>query len=158
MRSFMIAIFLSILLGLSCNRNPEKQSIYFTSDKIEINDKLKGILKQFINDNPCENCINKLYFDKIAPYKTVITIEQIPFSSADYKKLKPEPLLYFLVDSHAFYVYNGMEAYFNVSYEDVDTINKKICDKYLRWTVVDTKDSILIMRNGSLPFFPFPTQ
>ena len=38
-------IFLFILLELSCTRNPEKQSIYFTSDKIEINDKLKGILK-----------------------------------------------------------------------------------------------------------------
>jgi hypothetical protein len=51
-----------------------------------------------------------------------------------------------------------MEAYFNVSYEGVDTINKKIGDKYLRWTVVDTNDSILIMRDGNLPFFPFPTQ
>lgn len=146
------------LFGLDCNRNPEKQSIYFTSDKIEINDRLKGILKQFINDNPCMNCINKLYIDKIEPYRTVITLEQIPFNSSDYKKLKPEPLLYVLVDSCKFYVYNGMEGYFNVSYEDVDSISKKIGDKYLRWTVVDTKDSIIINRNGSFPFFPLPSQ
>jgi hypothetical protein len=158
MKAFIIVIILFTLLEFSCKKNPEKQSIYFTSKKIEINDKLKRILKQFIIENNCMDCINKLYIDKIAPYKTVITIEQIPFNSKDYKKLKPEPLLYILVDSCTFYVYNGMEGYFNVSYEDVDSTSKKIGDKYLRWSVVDTKDSIIINRNGSLPFFPFPSQ
>ena len=158
MKSFLIILLPFIMLVLSCSRNAEKQSIYFTSDKIEINDQLKEILNQFINDNPCKNCINKLYIDKIEPYKTVITLEQIPYDLIDYKKLKPEPLLYIIVNSYTFYVYNGMEGYFNVSYDNIDTINKCIGDKYYRWTIVDTKDSIVINKNGNLPFFPLPSQ
>jgi hypothetical protein len=153
-----VASLIAIILILSCKRIPEKLNISFTSDKIEINDNLKGILKQFMNENPCKNCINQLYIDKIEPYKTVITLQQIPYDLSGYKDLNPAPLLFIKVDSSTFFLYSGIEKYFNVKHENIDTIGKKIGNKYSRWTIVDTKDSIMINKNGNLPFFPFPSE
>jgi hypothetical protein len=154
----IVVSLIALILILSCKRNPEKLSISFTSDKIEINDNLKGILKQFMNENPCKNCINQLYIDKIEPYKTVITIQQIPYDLSGSKALTPAPLLFIKVDSSTFFLYSGMEKYFNVKHGNIDTIGIKVGSKYSRWTIVDTKDSIMVNKNGNLPFFPFPSE
>ena len=83
-----------------------------------------------MNENPCKDCINKVYIDKVyslekVDYKTIITIQQIPFSRRDFIKLKPTPLLSVDIDSTTFFIFSGLEDYFTVSQNKSDSTNMR---------------------------------
>lgn len=153
-------LFIFLLLLFSCNRKPEEQKVSLTSSKIEISNKLQTILQQFTKENLCKNCINKVYIDKVysigsIDYKTIITIQQIPFDTVSYKKLKPSPILKVNFDSMTFFIYSGIEDYLLASYDKVDSTNKVLENQFVNWTIIDQKDSLIIRKRGEPPFSPF---
>jgi hypothetical protein len=150
-----------ILIFYSCNDVVKKQAVFLTSEKIELTDRFKSILIQFSNENPCKDCINKIYIDKVYSigefdHKTIITLQQIPFSRKDFTKLKPTPLLSVDVDSTKFFIFSGLEDYFTISNNKIDSASNSLGNKYAVWTIVDTKDSLIIRKKGMSPFSPFP--
>ena len=159
---YIYILAFSICLFLNCSNNTDKFTLNLTSDKIGMNEKMKTMLKQFVRENPCKNCINEIYINKIfsienIDFKTIITLQQIPFNKKDFIKLKPKPLLSINIDSCTFFIYNGMEDYFDFNYEKIDTISKEEGSKFVSWTIIDTKDTLIIKKKGEHPFSPFPS-
>lgn len=146
---------ISLLLLLSCNTNNRKD-IYMKStfQNIKINGKLKEILLDFIKENKCANCLNEVYFDKIDPHKTIITIKSRS-PSREYLQ-RHNPLYYIDIDNHIIYVYSGLEDYIN---GDEKYFRKQKSDSncsFIYWNVVDSFNNFTINKNGGPPYLPFP--
>lgn len=155
---------LILLLFFSCKREEKEPNIILLSEKIELNKDIENILKQFINENKCKNCLKKLYIDKVydigsIDYRTIITIQQIPYKEDCYKTLYPLPIMKLLIDSNTFYLYSGIEDYLKIDIEHTDSAKFLIGKRFVNWTVIHQKDSFFIDKKGDNPFSPFlPSQ
>jgi hypothetical protein len=156
------------LLFFSCQNNnanyvpkTEKENrnndlVQSTNDELKISQRLSSILSQFIQENQSKDCLNQIYFDKIEPHKTIITITT-KTPSLEYLK-KQNPMSFLTIDGTKIYVYNGSEKYFEGNHSNIELIEEKNvrnCSA-ISWNIVDSLDVFRIIKNGGPPFFPLP--
>lgn len=159
MRKRYIFILLAIFVQ-SCTNTPKRQDVSLVCMEVTINERFKELLKQFIKENPCTNCMNKVFIDKVydvgqVDYKNIITIQQMPFNKDDYKKLRPTPILKLEIDSTTFFLYSGIEGFLKVKVDSIKSVKRYDGGNFVNWTIIDQKDTFLINKRGIPPFSPF---
>jgi hypothetical protein len=121
------------------------------------NKKFDSIVLTFIKENPCDSCIQEMYFDKVYPAVTYIILKERPYSKA-YLRDK-NPLFTISYAQKKFYVYCGLE--------DVFTGDKKLIDfhkdtnnkTFVKWEIkIDSDIYTVNKKYEGMPFFPNPTQ
>jgi hypothetical protein len=156
----MFVFILLTIVVYSCTNKPVEQDVSLLYSQITVNDRFKELLQQFVRENPCANCMNKVFIDKVyevgsVDYKNIITIQQMPFSKGDYQRLNPSPILKIRIDSSIFYLYSGVESFLKVRVDSIKSVRSSTNGNFVNWTVIDQKDTLVINRRGVPPFSPF---
>ena len=157
-----IFILLAIFIYSCTDNNTKEQEVSLVYSEIEINARLKELLQQFIEENPCKNCVIKLYIDKVYEFRkdinygSIITIYQMPFSRDGYRELDPSPILKFRIDSSLFFIYSGIEDYLNVNKDEPESAESSAEGNFANWTVIDQNDTFVIYDLAYPPFFSLP--
>ena len=164
----IIFILLATIIYACTNNKTTEQEVSLVYSEIELNERFKALLQQFIEENPCENCVIRVYIDKVyemkknIDYGNIITIYQQPLRRDPYHELDPSPILKARIGSTIFYIHSGIEDYLNVTKDKPKSAENNAEGNFADWTVIDKNGSFDIYR-GSLrqPFpalhlFPMP--
>ena len=93
-------LFLAVVGIVSCQmpaKKEEDKSI--TSDKemvlkptyqkLKVDDRVNNVLKEFITETNCKNCINEMHVDKTKPDEIIIVLKSRVYSTEYLSKTNP---------------------------------------------------------------------
>jgi hypothetical protein len=154
-------VFLVFCLCCTFENNKKIETLELVTDEIVLSDNIKSILEQFIQENPCKDCLNEIYINKVyeirnIDYKTIIVIYQLPFKNRGFDKSASGSFLKLNFKTYIFYLYCGLEDYFfkTLDYRK-DTVLIPTGAKQVAWTIYDKKDTLIIKKTGDIPFSAF---
>ena len=160
----IIFILLATFIYACTNNKTTEQEVSLVHSEVEFNERFKALLQQFIEENPCKNCMIKVYIDKVyeiknIDYMNIITIYQMPISRDPYHALDPSPILKAKIGSTIFFIYSGVEDYLNVKKDKPESAESNAEGNFADWTVIDRYDTFDIYRKSlgqPFPAFPLP--
>lgn len=160
----MTRLFLLLLVGvISCHTSSYKEGVKNTNEDREIalkptyqrlhfDNRINNILKEFIDEAKCKDCINEMHVDKVRPDEIIITLKSRVYST-EYLS-KTNSLFTSTINGVQFNVYSGLEDVFvgdktNFDYSVKDSSNTV----FKIWSLFVKPDSIRVEKNTGYPFF-----
>jgi hypothetical protein len=164
----MTRLFLLLLVGvISCqtssykegakNTNEDKEiALKQTYQRLQFDNRVNTILKEFIDEAKCKDCINEMHVDKVRPDEIIVTLKSRVYS-IEYLS-KTNPLFTSTINGVRFNVYSGLEDVFvgdktNFDYSVKDSSNTV----FKVWSIFVKPDSIRVEKDTGYPFFPGET-
>lgn len=156
--------FFSLIAIISCNatHDKERQDVTIadstmilkpTFESIAFNNKVKDVVKEFITEDKCTDCVHEMYIDKIHPNQSTIVLKSRVYSAQYLNGINP--LFITKINGIDFYIFSGLEDIFvgdrkKISYTTTDTTN----GNYRVWSLIIQSDSIKVEKDIGKPFFP----
>jgi len=161
MNRYLILIMLTIVSCKAPNSREKYQresidsslGLQSTYQNLKMNDRLNNIIKEFIAETNCKECIHEMYVDKVRPDETIVVLKSRAYS-AEYAK-QINPLFTSKIDGVQFNIFSGLEDVIvgdkaRVTYSSADT-TKTI---YKVWSLFIKAGNIKIEKDIGNPFFP----
>lgn len=138
----------------SCNNYKEKAELEsYVVTKKYIDSSLTIIIGDFVEENNCKNCLNGIFFDKVSPSETIITLTSDRYYSNFFSLHKPDRIFKF--EKFSFYVSTGIGSY--VQYGSLTNLDSSKFGKdcsWASWTITDSSGHRTIDKSGGEPFLP----
>ena len=127
-----------------------------TYQRRKIDDRTNNVLKEFIADANCKECIHEMYIDKIKPDQIIIVLKSRVYST-EYLN-KTNPLFTSIINGVQFNIFCGLEDIFwgdktNLIYPSSDSAKAV----FKVWSLFIKPDSIKVEKDAGYPFFPAET-
>jgi hypothetical protein len=157
---FVMLIILSACKGHDDKGNEHKENadsslvLRSTYRNLKINDKLSNILKEFITEANCKECIYEMYVDKVRPDEAIVVLKSRVYSTEYMKQINP--LFTSKIDGVQFDIFSGLEDIFIGDKAELTTNPGMDTTKavYKVWSLFIKADSIKIEKDIGNPFFP----
>lgn len=147
-----------LLLFFACRH--DYKSVAYKGYDIELESGLKRLMSEYINYEPCEDCVFEIYINKKSPdnYRIIFYKGSNSLTYEEYIKKKKYPLFYTYILNKKVYVYSGAENYFSVKNPLIVQEGKNKTDKTFKVWVLS--DSVGVKKldtfNQVYPFFQLP--
>jgi hypothetical protein len=142
----------------SCSENhlnEQDLNVFSDSKEIKLSVKLDSLVDIYIAENNISGCFNEIHIDKQLPDYTILTFRTVSNIPLQLKNNKP--LFYFKKKGNLFFVYTGLEKYFELENNCKKCVENIIpSEESIFWYVIDSFNVVTINRDFSYPFFPLP--
>ena len=156
-------VILTAVFFFSCNNQESKKEngvrelqenleLTPTFEHLHFNNKVEAVIKNFLTEDTCKNCLHEMYIDKVRPNYTVIIIRSRPHS-ADYLKTV-NPLFTTKVAGTDFSMFTGLEDIIVGDKSKTLLVGDSTSNNFKVWSIYLESDSVRVEKGIGMPFFP----